>query len=68
MERPDDELRWRKASKSAGNGGGCVEIADRAGNVHVRDTTARHRGMLTVNTDTFAALLTSIKRGELDLP
>jgi hypothetical protein len=60
-------LNWRKASKSAGNGGGCVEIADRAGNVHIRDTTARHRGMLTVNTDTFATLLANVKAGELDL-
>jgi hypothetical protein len=44
-----------------------VEIADQTGNVHIRDTTARERGMLTVSTVTFAALLASVKRGELDL-
>ena len=63
----DTELNWRKASKSAANGGGCVEIADQAGNVHIRDTTARERGMLTVGAATFTALLASVKRGELDL-
>jgi hypothetical protein len=67
MGTADDTLRWRKASRSAGNGGGCVEIADQTGNVHIRDTTARERGMLTVSTVTFAALLASVKRGELDL-
>jgi hypothetical protein len=66
MGTTDDGLRWRKASRSAGNGGGCVEIADHAGTVHVRDTTARERGMLTVSAATFSALLATIRRGELD--
>jgi hypothetical protein len=36
-----DALNWRKASYSASNGGGCVEVADHANRVFVRDTTDR---------------------------
>ena len=36
-----DALNWRKASYSAANGGGCVEVADRADRVLVRDTQDR---------------------------
>ena len=32
---------WRKSSYSGGNGGSCVECADRFGAVLVRDTTDR---------------------------
>lgn len=32
------EISWRKSSYSGGSGGNCVEIADRAGRVLVRDT------------------------------
>jgi hypothetical protein len=63
----DTELIWRKAAASASNGGGCVEIADHADNVFVRDTTARQRGMLTVDREAFGALLASVKRGEMGM-
>jgi hypothetical protein len=33
-----ESLNWRKASYSAANGGGCVEVADQAARVIVRDT------------------------------
>jgi len=36
-----DALNWRKASYSASNGGGCVEVADQANRVLVRDTQDR---------------------------
>jgi hypothetical protein len=36
-----DALNWRKASYSAGNGGGCVEAASTAGAVLIRDTQDR---------------------------
>jgi hypothetical protein len=63
-----ENLNWRKASKSGNGGAECVEIADHAGNVHLRDTTARERGMLTVDRVAFGALLASVKAGRLDLP
>jgi Domain of unknown function (DUF397) len=36
-----DALNWRKASYSASNGGGCVEVAGQASRVFVRDTQDR---------------------------
>ncbi|MEU4568689.1 DUF397 domain-containing protein [Micromonospora sp. NPDC023956] len=39
--------QWRKSSKSGGNGGNCVEVADNlAGVVLVRDTKNRDGGTL----------------------
>lgn len=35
---------WRKSSRSGGNGGDCVEVADAAGRVLVRDTKDRAAG------------------------
>lgn len=37
---------WRKSSYSTGNGGECVEVADTARVVMVRDTTNRDGGAL----------------------
>jgi hypothetical protein len=38
---------WRKSTKSSGNGGNCVEVADNLpGRVLVRDTKDRDGGML----------------------
>jgi Domain of unknown function (DUF397) len=31
-------LNWRKSSHSGGNGGSCIEVADQAARVLVRDT------------------------------
>jgi hypothetical protein len=39
MENTD--LNWRKASSSSNGGGECVEVADHAGRVLVRDTQDR---------------------------
>jgi len=37
--------RWRKSTRSGGNGGDCVEVADNLpGAVHVRDTKADGAG------------------------
>ncbi len=36
-----ESLNWRKASYSAANGGGCVEVAGHASRVLVRDTQDR---------------------------
>jgi hypothetical protein len=39
-----DGLSWRKSSYSGGNGGACVEVAERDGLILVRDTKDRGRG------------------------
>ncbi|MFV2100486.1 DUF397 domain-containing protein [Micromonospora sp. LOL_024] len=41
---------WRKSSRSSGNGGNCVEVADNvSGVVGVRDTKDREGGTLQFN-------------------
>jgi Domain of unknown function (DUF397) len=38
------EMSWRKSSYSGGSGGNCVEVADQAGRVLVRDTKQDRTG------------------------
>jgi hypothetical protein len=61
-------LNWKKSSYSGGQGN-CVEVGttDSGSVVGIRDTKSRERGMLAVRPEVFAALLASVKRGELDL-
>jgi len=56
-----DALNWRKASYSAGNGGGCIEVADQANRVHVRDTQDRTGPVLTITPAAWQAFTGSIK-------
>jgi hypothetical protein len=53
---------WRKASRSSGNGGACVEVADFARGVGVRDSKDPDGPKLVVSRDAFAALLADLKR------
>ena len=55
-----DGLNWRKASYSGSGGGSCVEVADAASVVMVRDTTDRDGGTLAFTAEAwtvFTALL-----------
>jgi hypothetical protein len=47
MERVDG-VSWRKSSYSGTNGGDCVETADQAGRILVRDTADRGGAVLSV--------------------
>lgn len=38
------EVNWRKSSRSSANGGECVEVGDTAGRVLVRDTKDQGAG------------------------
>ena len=40
--------RWRKSTRSSGNGGACVEVGQGPGAVLVRDTTDRDGGTLAI--------------------
>ena len=53
---------WRTSSYSHGHGGECVEVADRADLVSVRDTQNRAAGHLSVGTDEWSAFLEGVKR------
>ncbi|MFK3984148.1 DUF397 domain-containing protein [Micromonospora sp. NPDC050397] len=58
-----DAPRWRKSSRSNGQGGDCVEVADNlAGVVLVRDTKNRDGGTLTFAPDAWRAFVSLAKR------
>jgi hypothetical protein len=52
--------RWRTASYSATNGN-CVEVADAAGRVLVRDKTNREGGTLSIPASAWASFTATIK-------
>jgi hypothetical protein len=60
--------RWRKASASGGNNGGCVEIAaNLPGVAALRDSTRPGDGAHLVTNAAFAAFLTDVRAGKYDL-
>ncbi|MGW4464704.1 DUF397 domain-containing protein [Micromonospora sp. NPDC004704] len=59
-----DAPRWRKSSRSNGQGGNCVEVADNlSGRVLVRDTKNRDGGTLTFAPDAWRAFVGLAKQG-----
>ena len=60
---------WRKASRSTGTNGGCVEIAaNLPGVIGVRDSKRPEGGAHVVERGAFAAFLADVKSGRYDLP
>ncbi|MEV4758934.1 DUF397 domain-containing protein [Micromonospora sp. NPDC049559] len=54
--------RWRKSSRSNGQGGDCVEVADNLpGRVLVRDSKDRDGGTLTFAPDSWKAFVEAVK-------
>jgi hypothetical protein len=52
------ELSWRKSSRSNGQGGNCIEVADNLpGRVFVRDTKDRDGGTLTFGPAAWSAFV-----------
>jgi hypothetical protein len=63
-----DLLTWRKA-RASGNGGNCVEVGSRRGRAAgIRDSKRPDDGHLVITPTMLGALLTSVKRGDLDMP
>ncbi|MGW7287963.1 DUF397 domain-containing protein [Streptomyces sp. NPDC054847] len=58
-------LQWHKSSYSDDKGGECVECADLAHGVAVRDSKDVHRPALHVSRDAFSAFVVAAARGEL---
>jgi hypothetical protein len=59
---------WRKASRSNGGNGGCVEIAaNLPGVIAVRDSKRPEGGAHVVQRATFAAFLADVKAGRYDI-
>jgi len=57
-----ESLNWRKASYSAANGGGCVEVADHASRVLVRDTQDRTGPVLRFTPEAWRRFADLVKR------
>ncbi|MFB4312124.1 DUF397 domain-containing protein [Actinomadura sp. GTD37] len=57
---------WRKSSHSTQEGGQCVEMADLAATLGVRDSTDPNGPILQFGRNAVAELLNRIKTGELD--
>ncbi|MEV4489175.1 DUF397 domain-containing protein [Micromonospora coxensis] len=55
---------WRKSTRSSGNGGDCVEVADNLpGVVGVRDSKDRQGPVLTFTPANWAAFVRFARRG-----
>jgi hypothetical protein len=54
-------LNWRKSSRSGNNGGDCVEVADAANVVLIRDTRDRDGGTLAFTAQAWASFTGSLK-------
>ncbi|MFD0901769.1 DUF397 domain-containing protein [Actinomadura sediminis] len=54
--------KWRKSSRSTDNGGNCLEVANLAEGIGVRDSKAPEAGHLTLERQSFRALLAELKR------
>jgi hypothetical protein len=57
-----ESLNWRKASYSAANGGGCIEVADHASRVLVRDTEDRIGPVLRFAPEAWDRFAEAVKR------
>ena len=57
-------LSWRKSSRSGNNGGDCVEVADTARVVLVRDTKDRDGAVIAFSAGAWTAFAAKIKHSE----
>lgn len=65
---PPHRPTWRKSTHSRPDGDDCVEAAEIAGALGVRDSTSPHGPILTFTVTEWSALLNAIKSGAHDLP
>jgi Domain of unknown function (DUF397) len=56
------DLKWRKSTYSSNGGGECVEVADQAGRVLVRDTKDRSGPVLSVSAEAWRRFAGQVKR------
>jgi uncharacterized protein DUF397 len=58
---------WRKSSRSDTSGGACVEVADLAGTIGVRDSKNPDGPKLVIDTAAWRTFTSRIKASEHDL-
>ena len=56
--------RWRKSSYSGSNGGGCVEVCEKASHVLVRDTQNRRGPVLRFSAGSWHKFTGQIKKAD----
>ncbi|MET9105621.1 DUF397 domain-containing protein [Streptomyces zhihengii] len=61
-EHGNEVLAWFKSSYSAGDGGDCVEVAQYASSIHVRDSKATNRPGLVVDGPAWTAFVGFARR------
>ncbi|MEJ8652723.1 MULTISPECIES: DUF397 domain-containing protein [Streptomyces] len=59
------EIQWQKSSFSGGGGEQCVEIAELAGQILMRESDDPEL-VATTSRDKFAAFIAGVKAGEFD--
>lgn len=59
-------VTWRKSSRSGGNNGQCVELADLGDGLAVRDSKSPETGALVLDGRARAAFLRAVKAGGFD--
>jgi hypothetical protein len=57
---------WRKSTRSNGAGGNCVEVADLAASIGVRDSKAPDAGHLTFDPQAWATFIAQVRNGQHD--
>ncbi|MFE2595985.1 DUF397 domain-containing protein [Streptomyces sp. NPDC001840] len=55
------ESAWFKSSYSSGAEGNCVEIADLAGQVSIRDSKDKEGATLTVPSSAFSSFISTVR-------
>jgi Domain of unknown function (DUF397) len=60
-----ETMNWRKSTFSSGNGGECVEVADHANRVLIRDTRDRSGPVLRITPGAWEAFAVNVKAGTL---
>ncbi|MGI5164910.1 DUF397 domain-containing protein [Spirillospora sp. CA-253888] len=61
-------VQWRKSSHSNTSGGDCVEVADLAAGIAVRDSKDPDGGRLAFDAAAWRMFAQQVRRGEHDLP
>ncbi|GAA4074236.1 DUF397 domain-containing protein [Actinomadura miaoliensis] len=67
MTKATEPTVWRKASRSSSTGGDCVEVADLANAIGIRDSKNPNAGHLELAPAAVRELVRRIKAGDLDL-
>lgn len=62
------QAHWRKSSRTSGSNAQCVEVADLASHIAIRDSKNPERAAHTVTRPAWAAFVDTIKAGHLDRP